>query len=47
MSRLDIAERRVPAGRAHQMKLSKNSRHRLRVSSCPTLFGEKIVLRIL
>jgi type IV pilus assembly protein PilB len=47
MSRLDIAERRVPQDGRIKMKLSKNRSIDFRVSSCPTLFGEKIVLRIL
>jgi len=47
MSRLDIAERRVPRNGRIKMKLSKNRAIDFRVSSCPTLFGEKIVLRIL
>src|SRR3569833_2673714 len=47
MSRLDIAERRVPQDGRIKMKLSKNRAIEFRVSTCPTLFGEKIVLRIL
>jgi type IV pilus assembly protein PilB len=47
MSRLDIAERRVPQDGRIKMRLSKNRSIDFRVSSCPTLFGEKIVLRIL
>jgi type IV pilus assembly protein PilB len=47
MSRLDIAERRVPQDGRIKMKLSKTRAIDFRVSSCPTLFGEKIVLRIL
>src|SRR5207248_9445998 len=47
MSRLDIAERRVPKDGRIKMKLSKNRAIDFRVSTCPTLFGEKIVLRIL
>jgi type IV pilus assembly protein PilB len=47
MSRLDIAERRVPQDGRIKMKLSKNRAIDFRVSTCPTLFGEKIVLRIL
>src|SRR6201999_401500 len=47
MSRLDIAERRIPQDGRIKMKLSKNRAIDFRVSSCPTLFGEKIVLRIL
>jgi type IV pilus assembly protein PilB len=47
MSRLDIAERRIPQDGRIKMKLSKNRAIDFRVSTCPTLFGEKIVLRIL
>jgi type IV pilus assembly protein PilB len=47
MSRLDIAERRIPQDGRIKMRLSKNRSIDFRVSSCPTLFGEKIVLRIL
>src|SRR5687767_14633143 len=47
MSRLDIAERRDPQDGRIKMRLSKNRAIDFRVSSCPTLFGEKIVLRIL
>ena len=47
MSRLDIAERRVPQDGRIKMRLSKNRAIDFRMSTCPTLFGEKIVLRIL
>jgi type IV pilus assembly protein PilB len=47
MSRLDIAERRIPQDGRIKMRLSKNRAIDFRVSTCPTLFGEKIVLRIL
>ena len=47
MSRLDIAERRIPQDGRIKMRLSKSRSIDFRVSSCPTLFGEKIVLRIL
>ncbi len=47
MSRMDIAERRVPQDGRIKMSLSKNRAIDFRVNSCPTLFGEKIVLRIL
>ncbi len=47
MSRLDIAERRVPQDGRIKMRLSKNRAIDFRVSTCPTLYGEKIVLRIL
>ncbi len=47
MARLDIAERRVPQDGRIKMRLSKTRAIDFRVSSCPTLYGEKIVLRIL
>ncbi|MCC7200899.1 MAG: type IV-A pilus assembly ATPase PilB, partial [Gammaproteobacteria bacterium] len=47
MSRLDIAERRVPQDGRIKMRLSKNRSIDFRVSTCPTLFGEKVVMRIL
>ncbi len=47
MSRMDIAERRVPQDGRIKMALSRTRAIDFRVNSCPTLFGEKIVLRIL
>lgn len=47
MSRLDIAERRVPQDGRIKMKLSKNKAIDFRVSTLPTLWGEKVVMRIL
>jgi type IV pilus assembly protein PilB len=47
MARLDIAERRVPQDGRIKMRLSKNRAIDFRVSTCPTLWGEKIVTRIL
>ena len=47
MARLDIAERRMPQDGRIKMKLSKNRAIDFRVSTCPTLFGEKVVMRIL
>jgi len=47
MARLDIAERRLPQDGRIKMRLSKNRAIDFRVNSCPTLFGEKIVMRIL
>lgn len=47
MSRLDISEKRVPQDGRMKMTLSKNRAIDFRVNTCPTLFGEKIVLRIL
>jgi type IV pilus assembly protein PilB len=47
MSRMNIAERRVPQDGRIKMKLSKTRSIDFRVNTCPTLYGEKIVLRIL
>lgn len=47
LSRLDLAERRVPQDGRIKMKLSAQRAIDFRVSTCPTLWGEKIVLRIL
>ena len=47
MSRLDISEKRVPQDGRMKMRLSKTRAIDFRVSTCPTLFGEKIVMRIL
>jgi type IV pilus assembly protein PilB len=47
MSRLDVSERRVPQDGRIKLKLSKTKAIDFRVSTCPTLYGEKSVLRIL
>ena len=47
MSQLDISERRVPQDGRIKLKVSKTRSIDFRVNTCPTLFGEKIVLRIL
>lgn len=47
MSKLDIAERRVPQDGRIKMKLSRTKSIDFRVSTLPTLWGEKIVMRIL
>jgi len=47
MSQMDISERRMPQDGRIQMKLSRNRAIDFRVNTLPTLFGEKIVLRIL
>ncbi|MEE4216018.1 MAG: type IV-A pilus assembly ATPase PilB [Xanthomonadales bacterium] len=47
MSGLDIAEKRVPQDGRIKLNLSRNKSIDFRVSTCPTLFGEKVVLRIL
>lgn len=47
MARLDIAERRLPQDGRIKLKLAKNRSIDLRVSTLPTMWGEKVVLRIL
>ena len=47
MSQMDISERRRPQDGRIKLKLSKNKAIDFRVNTCPTLWGEKIVLRIL
>jgi type IV pilus assembly protein PilB len=47
MAGLDIAERRVPQDGRIKLNISKTKAIDFRVSTCPTLFGEKIVLRVL
>lgn len=47
MSQLDISERRIPQDGRIKMKLSKTKAIDFRVNTLPTLWGEKIVLRIL
>jgi type IV pilus assembly protein PilB len=47
ISKLDIAEKRVPQDGRMKLVLSKNKTIDFRVSTLPTLFGEKIVMRIL
>jgi len=47
MSRLDIAEKRVPQDGRIKLKLSAKKSIDFRVSTLPTLWGEKIVMRIL
>jgi len=47
MAGLDIAEKRVPQDGRIKLSLSRNKSIDFRVSTCPTLFGEKVVLRIL
>ncbi len=47
LSRLDIAERRVPQDGRMKMRLSKNRSIDFRVSTLPTLHGEKVVIRVL
>ena len=47
MSNLDISERRVPQDGRIKLKISKTKAIDFRVNTLPTLFGEKIVMRIL
>ena len=47
ISKLDISEKRVPQDGRMKLVLSKNKAIDFRVSTLPTLFGEKIVMRIL
>ncbi len=47
VSRLDISEKRVPQDGRMKLKLSATRAIDFRVSTCPTLFGEKICMRIL
>jgi type IV pilus assembly protein PilB len=47
LSNLDISERRVPQDGRVKLKLSKTKAIDFRVNTLPTLFGEKIVMRIL
>jgi type IV pilus assembly protein PilB len=47
MAQLDISERRIPQDGRIKMKLSKTKAIDFRVNTLPTLWGEKIVLRIL
>ncbi len=47
MAGLDISERRKPQDGRIKMRISKNKSIDFRVSTCPTLWGEKIVMRIL
>ena len=47
MAQLDIAEKRVPQDGCIKLNISKTKQVDFRVSTLPTLFGEKVVLRIL
>jgi type IV pilus assembly protein PilB len=47
MSRMNIAERRVPQDGRIKLKISRNRDIDFRVNTLPTLYGEKVVLRIL
>ena len=47
ISKLDISEKRVPQDGRMKLVLSRNKAVDFRVSTLPTLYGEKIVMRIL
>ncbi|MBS1149928.1 MAG: Type fimbrial assembly, ATPase PilB [Myxococcaceae bacterium] len=47
MAQLDISERRLPQDGRIKIKLGGGKEMDFRVSVCPTLFGEKIVMRLL
>jgi type IV pilus assembly protein PilB len=47
MARLDIAEKRLPQDGRIKLRLAKGREMDFRVSACPILFGEKVVLRLL
>lgn len=47
MSRLDIAEKRKPQDGRIKLKVTERKSIDFRVSTMPTLWGEKIVMRIL
>ena len=47
MSNLDIAERRLPQDGRIKLKMGKNKEMDYRVSVLPTLYGEKVVTRLL
>ncbi len=47
MSKLDIAEKRIPQDGRVKLNLTKTKSIDFRLSTCPTLFGEKVVMRVL
>lgn len=47
MANLDIAEKRLPQDGRFTIKLTNNQKQDCRLSTCPTMFGEKLVVRIL
>ena len=47
LARLDIAERRAPQDGRVKLKISKNKAYDFRVNTLPTVYGEKVVMRIL
>ncbi len=47
LARLDIAERRAPQDGRVKLKISKNKAYDFRVNTLPTVWGEKVVMRVL
>lgn len=47
ISKLDIAERRAPQDGRVKLKISQNKSYDFRVNTLPTVYGEKVVMRIL
>ncbi len=47
LSKMDIAERRIPQDGRMKLRLSKNKAIDFRVNTLPTMYGEKVVIRIL
>lgn len=47
LANLDIAEHRLPQDGRFKITLTKNQAIDFRISTCPTIYGEKVVLRIL
>lgn len=47
MANLDIAEHRLPQDGRFKITLAKNKLIDFRISTCPTIYGEKVVVRIL
>lgn len=47
LSKMDIAERRVPQDGRMKLRLSKNKAIDFRVNTLPTMYGEKVVIRLL
>ena len=47
IAKLDIAERRVPQDGRVKLKVARNKAYDFRVNTLPTVYGEKVVMRIL
>lgn len=47
IAKLDIAERRIPQDGRVRLKISKSRAYDFRVNTLPTVYGEKVVMRIL